>query len=132
MTETTWHKVMVPNDSIISTNIENFSTRKNRKTTFIIWITYDTTTLKLQKWIDLIKEILEKYKTDWTISSYRVNFSDFWEFSLNINVLYYSLYNQNLDEYHRQKEQINFDIKKAFDSSKIDIAFPTQEIIVKK
>jgi small-conductance mechanosensitive channel len=49
MTESSGHKVMVPNDSIISSNIENFSTRKNRKTEFILSIDYNTSILKLEK-----------------------------------------------------------------------------------
>jgi MscS family membrane protein len=121
---------MVPNDSIMSSNIENFSTRKNKKTFFTIWITYDITTIKLKKWIDVIKEILEKYKTEKTIASYRVNFSNFWDFSLNIDILYYSLYNDD-SEYWLQRENLNFEIKTAFEKLQIDIAFPTQEVVIK-
>lgn len=130
LTESNWHKVMVPNDSIMSSNIENFSTRKNKKTFFTIWITYDITTIKLKKWIDVIKEILEKYKTEKTIASYRVNFSNFWDFSLNIDILYYSLYNDD-SEYWLQRENLNFEIKTAFEKLQIDIAFPTQEVVIK-
>jgi small-conductance mechanosensitive channel len=45
--------------------------------------------------------------------------------------LYFSLYNDNFDEYTNQKEQINLEIKKVFEKLKIDMAFPTQEVIIK-
>jgi small-conductance mechanosensitive channel len=46
--------------------------------------------------------------------------------------LYYSLYNNELEEYHKQRERINLEIKEAFDKLKIERAFPTQKIIIKK
>jgi hypothetical protein len=36
MTETSGYKIMVPNDAIISANIENLTIRKNRKTDFVL------------------------------------------------------------------------------------------------
>jgi MscS family membrane protein len=132
MTETSGYKVMIPNDAIMSTNIENLTTRKNRKTEFVLWLEYDTSTLKLKKWIDTIKNILQKYVDEKTIGSYRVTFDDFWQFSLNIKVLYYSLLNKDFWEYASQKEEINFEIKKTFEKLWIEMAFPTQEILLKK
>jgi MscS family membrane protein len=130
MVETSGYKIMIPNDAIMSTNIENLTIRKNRKTDFVLWVEYNTSTLKLKKWIDNIKNILQKYVDSKTIDSYRVIFNDFWQFSLNIKVLYYSLL-KDFWEYEKQKEEINFEIKKTFEKLGIEMAFPTQEILLK-
>jgi len=127
-----WHQVMIPNESIISTNVENFSVRKNRRTDFWIWLVYWTTIERMKKWVEIIEEILEEYKIEETISSYRVNFDMFWDFSLNIQVTYFSLINDSFIDYLKQKEDINLEIKKRFKIARLDMAFPTQELILKK
>lgn len=127
-----WHQVMIPNESIISTNIENFSIRTNRRADFSIWVVYWTSLAKMQEWVKIIEDILEAYKLENTIESYRVNFEMFDAFSLNIQVTYFSLINDDYVLFLKQKENINLEIKKLFLKAKIDMAFPTQELIIKK
>jgi small-conductance mechanosensitive channel len=93
-------------------------------------IDYNTSILKLEKWINSIKNILQKYVDNKTIDSYRVNFNTHWQFSLDIKVLYYSLL-KNIWEYEKQKEEINFEVKKVFEKLKIEMAVPTQEVLLK-
>jgi len=132
ITDKMWHQVMIPNEAIISTSIENYSVRSNRRTDFTIWVVYGTSQDKMQEWVKIIENILEKYITDKTISSWRVNFDMFGDFSLNINVTYFSLINKSFVEYIKQKEEINLTIKAKFEKSWLDMAFPTQELIIKK
>jgi small-conductance mechanosensitive channel len=56
----------------------------------------------------------------------------FGDFSLNINATYFSLVNDNYRDYLKQKEGINLEIKKRFKTAKLEMAFPTQELILKK
>lgn len=126
-----WHQVMIPNEVIISNNVENFTVRQNRRTDFSIWIVYDTHLNNVEKWVSIIENILEKHRIEKTIWEYRVNFEQFWPFSLNINVTYFSLLNKSLNEYIKQKQQINIEIKKEFEKANINMAFPTQELIIK-
>ena len=132
ITDKMWHQVMIPNETIISTSIENFTVRSNRRTDFGIWVVYGTSQEKMQQWVKIIEDILEVYVVDGTISSYRVNFDMFWDFSLNINATYFSLINKSYKEYIKQKEEINLSIKSQFESAWLDMAFPTQELIIKK
>jgi len=126
----TGYKILVPNENIISSSVENQSIRDNRRTDFSIWVTYDTTLLKMKKWVSIIEIILEKYVKDWTISNYRVNFDSFWDFSLNINSTYFSLINEDYTGYLKQKESINLEIKSLFEKENINMAFPTQEVLL--
>ena len=125
-----WHNVMIPNENIISTSIENESRRKYRRADFSLGLVYDTTLSQMQKWVKIVEDILEEYVKKWALQSYRVNFEAFGDFSLNINVTYFSgttVYK----EFVKEKEAINLEIKKLFEKAKIEMAFPTTEMIIK-
>ena len=130
--DTTGHKILIPNENIISSSVENLSIRDNRRCDFAVWLVYDTDQDWMKKAVKIIESILEKEKSDNKISSYRVNFDSFWDFSLNINATYFSLLTSDYTEFLKQKEEINLEIKEQFEKEKLDMAFPTQEVILKK
>ena len=132
MVDKEWYFVLIPNEKLISNNIENLTKRETRRTEFSIWIEYWTTLLKTKKAVEIIENILEKHKISEDISAYRVNFDSFWDFSLNIRATYFSLLNNEYIKYVKQKEEINLEIKEAYSKAKIEMAFPTQEVIIKK
>lgn len=127
-----WHRVMIPNETIITSSIANFSVRENRRTEYTIWIVYGTSLEKVKEWVELIKNILQVYFKNGTISDdIRVNFELFNAYSLDINVTFFSLVDE-LNDYLAQKQSINLEIKEAFENAWIEMAFPTQELIVKE
>lgn len=132
ITDQQGHQVMIPNENIISSSVENYSVRQNRRTDFSIWVVYGTSLEKMQEWVKIIEDILQKYVDEWTLASFRVNFDMFWDFSLNIKATYFSLVNKEYEQYLKQKEEINLEIKSQFQKSGISMAFPTQELILKK
>lgn len=125
------HTVMIPNANIISSSIENETKRNFRRADFSIGLTYDTTLAGMQKWVKIIEEILEWYVEEKLLQKYRVNFEAFWDFSLNIFVTYFSN-TTNYDEFVKEKEEINLEIKSQFGKAKLEMAFPTSEMIIKK
>ena len=132
LTDLTWNKILIPNETLISSSIENLTQRENRKTDMIIWVIYETSLEKLKKAIKLVEDLLETYISNQWIESYRVHFDNFWSYSLDIHITYFSLENDDLKLYFKQKEKINLEIKWLFEKNKIEIAFPTQELIIKK
>jgi MscS family membrane protein len=98
----------------------------------IIWVVYETSLEKLKKAVKLVEDLLETYTSNQWIESYRVHFDNFWSYSLDIHITYFSLENDDLKLYFKQKEKINLEIKWLFEKHKIEIAFPTQELIIKK
>ncbi|NVP17675.1 mechanosensitive ion channel family protein [Candidatus Gracilibacteria bacterium] len=126
------HQVMIPNEVIISNNVENFSIRENRRTDFSIGVAFGTSLEKMQEGVSIIESILEEEKELGFIGKYRVNFDMFGEFSLNIQATYFSLLNDSIDEYVKQKEKINLEIKNRFKKAGVEMAFPTRELIIKK
>ena len=132
MVDKEWYFVLIPNEKLISNNIENLTQRETRRTEFTIWIVYSSTILKTKKAVEIIETILQEYADNETISYFRVNFDTFWDFSLNIRSIYFSLIIDNYKEYVKQKEEINLKIKDAFKKAKIEMALPTREVILKK
>ncbi len=126
-----WNKVLIPNENIISSPIENLTQRDNRKVEFIIWLIYETSVEELKTAIKIIENILEKHQKDEKIESYRVIFDNFWVSSLDIKITYFSIINDSLLNHLKNKENINFEIKKQFDAKWLIIAFNTQEIRLK-
>jgi MscS family membrane protein len=119
---------------LISSSIENLTQRENRKTDIILWVVYETSLEKLTKAIKLVEDLLETYVKSQSIDSlYRVHFDNFWSYSLDIHITYFSLENNDdLKLYFKQKEKINLEIKSLFEKHKIEMAFPTQELIIRK
>lgn len=124
------HEVKIPNENTISTSIENESKRKFRRADFSIGLIYDTTLTQMKKWVSIIEQILESYVEKDILQSYRVNFEAFGDFSLNINVTYFTN-TKAYNEFVKEKEEINLEIKKSFAKAKLEMAFPTQEMIIK-
>lgn len=131
LTDTQGHQVMIPNDSIISTSVENKSHLKYRRADFSIGLIYDTSLAGMKKWVAIIEWILQQYVDDEKLQSYRVNFDMFGDFSLNINVTYFSN-TFNYTDFVKEKETINLEIKQKFARTKLEMAFPTTEMIIKK
>ena len=125
------HKIILPNEKVLSSWIENLSDRENRRVDFTIWLRYDVSKNNLEKWKTIIENSLEKFVLEKTIQSYRVNFTTFWDYALNLSVTYFSLIFP-FAEYLRQKHDINLEIKNEFEDAWIGIAFPTQELILQQ
>lgn len=125
------HTIYIPNERLISGSVQNFSERETRRADFSIGLIYNTTLEQMRKWVEIIEWILEDYKTKQNLESYRVNFDNFGAFSLNINATYFT--NETAyTPYLKQKEEINIEIKEAFAAAGLEMAFPTQELIIKK
>lgn len=125
------HQLMFPNEMIISTFVENYTIRENRKIDFLLQLKHWISDEKLYKAKEVIKDILKEFKEDNKIESFWVNFDNFWEYSIDIKVTYFSLKEWYFDCLS-EKDEINFEIKKAFKKEEIDIAFPTRHLIMER
>jgi len=61
----------------------------------------------------------------------RVHFTEFGDFSLNFDIVYY-MKSQEYVKYRETQQAINFAIKEAFEKEGIEMAFPTQTIQLNK
>lgn len=122
--------VVVPNKHMSSNAVENISKRRARREFFTIGVVYSTSVTKIEKAKKIILNILSKNKSV-ERDTFKVSFESFGDFSLNLRVMYW-ITEANYFDFLDVKDKINSTIKKEFEKEKIEFAFPTQTIELKK
>jgi len=101
---------------------------RNRRISFLIGVEYGTTTKQLKK----IPTIIEKIIKDQELTEFdRCHFAQFADFSLSFEIVYY-INTNDYTKYMDVQQEINLGIKDAFAKEKIEMAFPTQTVHVRK
>ena len=127
------HLITVPNSMIANSIVENVGRRPFIRRTSNITITYDSGHTRAKMAVEIIKEVLAdvpQVNTD-PERPPRVYFSDFNDWSLNIYVSYW-VRPADYWLYHQVNEQVNLEIMRRFEAEKIEFAFPSQTLYVKK
>lgn len=127
------HLVTVPNSMIVNSMVENIGRRPFIRRTSNITITYDSGHTKAKRAVEIIKEVLvdmPQINTD-PEKPPRVYFSDFNDWALNIYMSYW-VKPPDYWLYHEVNEQVNLEIMKRFEAERIEFAFPSQTLYVKK
>ena len=122
-----WNEVVFPNTQIANSWIENISQRRSIRNDALLWLTYDTSSKKMEKAIEIIRKILSS-KIEIDDTDIRLYFKNFWDYSLNLSLTYFISDSLWLHERYSLISDINFEIKKSFEKNKIEFAFPTQTI----
>jgi len=121
-------ELVISNSELTSARIQNFGKMKKRRIVFNIGVAYDTKADVLEKISKYLRDIVEKIE-DTEVD--RIHFKSFGDFSLNYEIVYYVL-SSNYADYMNIQERINLEIIKKFEQEKIEIAFPTQTLYIKK
>ena len=122
------HLITVPNKTMGNATITNITRRPNIKTTMNIGLTYDTSTEKVKRAIQILKDIYQPHpKTQDLI----VSFHQFGDSSLNILVVHWW---NGLDhkEYLAGMQDLNLTLKERFDKEGISFAFPSRTVYVRQ
>lgn len=121
-------EVTIPNSTFSLNAIENVSREPSRKVLMTIGLTYDTSPEKMEKAIELLHEISKKNKKHLAQDSL-ASFTSFGDFSLGILFIYWIHKDSDI---LGTMNLMNMDILKEFNKHKLDFAFPTQTIELKK
>lgn len=121
-------ELVISNRTILDKNIHNYKKLQKRRVVFAIGVTYGTPIEKLKKMEGIIREIIGKCQL---CQIDRIHFKEFGAFSLNFEVVYF-IDSADYNKYMDIQQQINFGIAEAFEKEGIEIAFPTQTIILNK
>jgi small-conductance mechanosensitive channel len=124
-------ELILSNKELTTASIRNFKKMAKRRISFGFGVTYDTPLKKLKKIPDIIKSIINPEKMKYVDRVDRVHFTEFGDFSLNFEVVYY-LNTKDYVKYKDIQQEINFKIKEAFEKEGIEMAFPTQTIFLNK
>ncbi len=121
--------MIMPNSKIAGSTISNISYRSSKRIDTTLGLTYSTSTAKLNKAKAIVKEILKNNKN--ILPDFYIRFDEFNSYSLDVKVTYY-INELNWGKYIQIKDKINTEIKTRFEKEKIEFAFPTQTIELKK
>jgi len=124
-------ELVLPNSELTKANVRNFKKMKKRRIDFSFGVTYDTPLNKLKKIPDIIKGVIDPEKLEYVDKLDRVHFTEFGDFSLNFDIVYY-VKSKDYAKYRDTQQEINFAIKEAFEKEGIEMAFPTQTIYLTK
>ncbi len=116
--------ISVPNEKMASLSIENVQRRPYIRRSMNITVTYDTAPEKVDRAVQIVKEILARCPELDPSYPPKVHFSDFNDASLNVLVVYWFRGN-NYWASVAFNEQINFEILRRFNDEGIEFAFPT-------
>ena len=120
----TGHQTTVPNDQMANSDIENIGRRPHIRRLTNITITYDTPPEKIEKAIDIIKQLLDNHQGMDPAFPPRVFFNEFNPASLNILVIYW-YHPADYWSFQEFGQQINLQIMREFEKEGIKFAFPT-------
>lgn len=119
----------VPNKSLTDGPLNNITLSPFRRVKFAVGLTYDTPSVRIQKVIVEIREVLRNHPD--TRDDFTVAFSDFSAHSLDIMVLFF-VYSNEWERMVKVKEEINFEIMRIVEENNCRFAFPTQTIHLAK
>jgi MscS family membrane protein len=120
----TGHQVVIPNEKMASLSIENIGRRPHIRRLTDIGLTYDTPPEKVEKALQLVKEILANHEGMDPEFPPRIYFDEFNDYSLNLKLIYW-FHPADYWGYMAFSEKINLQIMKAFTAEGIEFAFPT-------
>lgn len=121
------HLVTVPNGELANKTIQNIGKRPSIRRVANITITYDTPPDKLERAIEIIKELLENHEGMNKEYPPRVFFDEFNSDSLNI-IVYYWYHPPDFWSYLAFNEKFNKELFRRFNEEGIEFAFPTQTL----
>ncbi|MBU0498223.1 MAG: mechanosensitive ion channel family protein [Candidatus Thermoplasmatota archaeon] len=124
-------ELVISNKDLTSSSVRNFKKMRRRRISFSFGVTYDTDTEKLKKIPEIIKKIIDPKKLKDIDSLDRVHFSEFGDFSLKFDIVYYMRV-QDYTRYKDTQQLINFAIREEFEKEGIQMAFPTQTVYLAK
>ena len=120
----TGEQLVFSNADLLSSRIQNFQHRQERRCVFTLGVTYDTSPEKLERMPSLIREIIESRENT---RFERCLFMAFGDSALNFETVYHMLV-PDFDTYGEANHAINLEIFRRFGEEGIEFAYPTQTL----
>ncbi len=125
------HLVSIPNAIVANQPVENISRRPFLKRSLDVTVTYDTAPEKLQRGLDILRDMLDARKKHFAPDHPpRVYFSEFNADSLNLAVTYWFT-PPDWWAYQQFNHEFNLELLRRFNEEGIEFAFPTQTLYLK-
>ena len=121
------HLVTVPNSTVVNEMVQNIGRRPFIKRVMNVTITYDTSKEKVERAIEILKDILDNHEGMNPEFPPRVFFNEMNSDSLNLLVIYW-YHPPEYWDFLAFSEKVNLAILDRFNAEGIDFAFPTQTL----
>ena len=116
--------VTIPNRRMAEAQIRNFSRNGLVRTTMAVGVVYSTGHDEVRKAMQVLEEIFKARKD---VDSHQIYLRQLGTSSLELEVIFWARYSTS-HEYNDLIGQIHLEVKRRFDESKIEFAFPTQTL----
>ena len=120
--------IVISNSSLTNGIISNYAQMEKRRLVHKLGVIYETKPETMKKIPSIIQTIVENTQN---ASFDRCHFTDFGDFSLNFELVYYIPTN-NYQAAMEAQQNINLKIMEAFKFNKIEFAFPTQTLQIER
>lgn len=117
-------QLICSNKDLTDSRVHNFKRMERRRVVFNIGVVYSTPAGQLRKIPGIIKGIIESIEG---ATFDRSHFSEFGDFSLNFESVYY-IDGPDYSEYMNRQQNMYMQIFEAFEKEEIEFAFPTQTL----
>lgn len=121
------HQVSIPNAKAVDSVLHNIGRRHFLKRTLDIGITYDTPADKIERALQIVRDLLKDHECSHSDTPPRVFFTDLKGDNLNINVNYW-YFSNDWWAFCAFNERFNLALIRAFNEEGIEFAFPTQTL----
>ncbi len=121
-------QLVFSNTDLTNSRVRNYKRMEKRRVVFKLGVTYQTPLEKLKIIPGIIQNIIKNVKD--TVFD-RAHFFSYGDFSLVFEIVYYVI-GADYNKYMDIQQEINFAIKKEFESRGIEFAYPTQTLFVTK
>lgn len=118
--------VTMPNSKFADSAVENVSAEPSRKIITNLGLTYSTTPAKMQKAMDVLKEIA--HANDDLEAKISIGFNEFGDFAMNLIFIYYI---KKKSDILGTQTSVNMAILERFNQEGLEFAYPTQMIFTK-
>ncbi len=120
--------ITVPNSTLTTTAINNWSRMRKRRIKLTLGVTYDSKPEQIQAGVAAIREVLQsdrRVSQDFML----VNFTNFGASSLDIFIYAFTL-TTRWDEYMQIREELLLEFMRRFEQLGLSFAFPSQSLYI--
>lgn len=119
-------QLIVSNTDLTNSRVQNYKRMEKRRIVASIGVIYETSAEKLRKIPGIIQHIITSHPDT---QFDRAHFTEFGDFSLNFEVVYYIL-SADYNLYMDRQQSIGLAIFEAFQKEEIEFAYPTQKLLL--
>lgn len=124
LTDVSWKKIVIPNQDVTNSRLENVGRMEFRRKRFTIWVIYETPPALLRQIPKIIQQVVDANE-DATFE--RAHLADLNAYSIDF-LISYKLEEPTYQFSLQIHENIVYDIVDAFAKHKLEFAYPTQVI----